>query len=73
MENLGRGNLKCLSTTKTVKSKCDGTFSTDEVCDEYGTTGTCCTSDCKLKPGAACSPVTSKFSLSRKNLFFSCF
>ena len=64
MENLARGKPKCLSMTKTVKSKCDGTFSTDEVCDEYGTTATCCTSDCKLKPDAACSPVTSNFSQS---------
>lgn len=58
MKLLARGKLKCLSKTKIVKGKCDGTFSIDEICDEYGTTGTCCTSDCKLKPGAVCSPVS---------------
>jgi hypothetical protein len=61
VELLGRWKPKCLSTTKTVKGKCDGIFSSDEVCDEYGTTSTCCTSDCKLKPGAVCSPVSFNF------------
>jgi hypothetical protein len=61
VELLGRWKPKCLSTTKTVKGKCDGIFSSDEVCDEYGTTSTCCTSDCKLKQGAVCSPVSFNF------------
>lgn len=57
IQSLGKRHPDCLSTSKKVKSKCDGTFSADEVCDEYGTTATCCTPDCKLKPDAACSPV----------------
>jgi hypothetical protein len=57
-EILSRWKPKCLSTTKTVKGKCDGMFSSDEVCDEHGTTSNCCTSDCKLKPGAVCSPAS---------------
>lgn len=50
----------CLATKKIIKNKCDGIFSVDEVCDEKGTSSNCCTSDCKLKPGAACSPASSK-------------
>jgi hypothetical protein len=55
---LSRSHPKCLSTTKTVKGKCDGILSFGEVCDEHGTSSNCCTSDCKLKPGAICSPVS---------------
>ncbi|CAF2699454.1 unnamed protein product [Rotaria sp. Silwood2] len=52
-EILAQWKPKCLSTTKTVKSKCDGIFSVGEVCDEHGTSSNCCTSDCKLKSGAS--------------------
>ncbi|CAF0997501.1 unnamed protein product [Adineta ricciae] len=55
---LGRGKPSCLSTDKKIKGKCDGILSTDEVCDEQGTTSNCCTKDCKLKPSAVCSPST---------------
>ncbi|CAF2076000.1 unnamed protein product [Rotaria magnacalcarata] len=55
-EILGRWKPKCLSTAKTVKSKCDGIFSIGEICDEHHTSSNCCTSNCKLKKGAACSP-----------------
>ena len=57
-EMLGQLKPTCLLSTKTVKSKCDGVFSFDEVCDEHGTSSKCCTSDCKLKAGASCSPVS---------------
>lgn len=58
-ERLGRMKPKCLSTTKSVKHRCDGIYSPDEICDEHGMLSTCCTADCKLKPGALCSPVSS--------------
>jgi len=60
-EILGQWKPKCLSTTKKVKGKCDGIFSSDEACDEYGTSSNCCTSDCKLKTNAACSPASFLF------------
>lgn len=73
MEYLARRKPKCLSKTNTVKGKCDGTFSIGEICDEYGTTGKCCTSDCQLKSGAVCSPVSDEDFREKENLslFFS--
>ncbi|CAF0758653.1 unnamed protein product [Adineta steineri] len=58
METLSQSKPKCLSTTKKVQSKCDGILSSGEICDEHGTSSNCCTSDCKLKPHAICSPST---------------
>jgi hypothetical protein len=69
-EVLGRWKPKCLSITKTIKGKCDGMFSSDEVCDEHGTTSTCCTSDCKLKPGAVCSPASLNLKMKKINRFY---
>lgn len=67
MQLLGERKPECLSSTKTVKSKCDGIFSIGEICDEYGTSSTCCTSDCKLKEGAVCSPVCFNYENNNRN------
>ncbi|CAF3750983.1 unnamed protein product [Rotaria sordida] len=61
-EILGQWKPKCLLTTKTVKSKCDGIFSVDEICDEYDffflqSAGSCCKSSCQFhSAGHHCHP-----------------